>query len=231
MTWALRFFRVADPMPVWLAVPSALIGMYAMSVAVADPRSVDEALAVLLLWQMLSASSGFARAAGAGHFDSLLVRVDRRLAAAAHLVHSVWPVAAAWLLVSLIEWSVHRDSPRALEAGRLSAFLFVSVMCWALSLPGSRLTAGVLWLLLIVSAVTTAIGPDQYAEMLSKPDGSAMELLHASLLVAVCPFLMLGNHVPPREATAAVLVVLSLVAVVCSISFVARRDYPLEPSS
>lgn len=231
MRWSLRFLRVADPMPAWFAVLSILIGGYAISVAVADRRSVDEALAVLLLWQMLSASSGFGRAAAAGHFDSMLVRIDRRLSAAAHLIHSVWPVALAWAVVSLVEWFVHRDTPRALEAGRLSAFLFISVTCWALSLPGSRLTAGVVWLLLIVSLVTTSVGPDQYAAMLSRPEGSAMELLHAAALVVACPFLMLGTHVPPREAVAVVLLLLSLVAGGCSILFVARRDYPLEPSS
>lgn len=231
MRWLLRFFHAADPMPPWMLMISICISVYAVLIAAVDPRGVDEALAILLLWQMLSASSGFARAATAGHFDPALVMFDRRLIAAIHAFHAVWPVALAWASVAVVDPLFHDLEPRALEPGRLSAFLFVSLTCWAASLAGPRLVAGVLWLVAIVALVTTHVGPEQYASMLSRSDGSLTQYVHAAALVLACPFLMLGDHIPPRDAAIAALLTASSASGLGGLWFIARRNFPLEPSS
>lgn len=230
MTRLLRFFHVVDGMPRWMQVMTILLTGYAALIAALDMRSVDEALAVLLLWQMLSAATGFARPAASGFFDPVLTRSDRRLIAVAHALHSVWPVALAWLLIGLVDGIAHGRTPLAFEPGRLAGFLFVSVVSWALSLPAPRLAAGALWLFAIVAAATTRFGTEQYASLIARADGSAGEAIHATLLAAACPFLMLGNHIPARGATAAALLILAAMVAVAGAALIVGRDYPLEPS-
>jgi len=230
VTWLLRFFHAADPMPIWLGVMVLSVAAYAVSIVAADPRSVDEALAVLLLLQMMAASAGFSHPAAAGHFDQALVRARRGSIALAHLLHAASPLALAWCGLAILELLLY-DNTRAFELGRISAFVFVSVTCWALSLPGPRLVAGILWLVLIVSSLTTSAGTNQYAAMLARTDGTAQELAHATLLVLVCPFLMLGDHVPPRTGASVILLFLSLVTVLIAVRYLTRRDYPLEAAS
>ena len=231
MRWLLRFFRAADGMPVWMMALTAAIGLYTAVVSALDPRAVDEALAILLLWQMLCASAGFARPAASGHFDPALVRCDRRLVAAAHAVHAAWPVAAIWLLIAAVDAAGRQTVPLALEPGRLAAFLFVSAACWAASLRAPRLTGGALWLVTIVAAVTTRFGAGQYGAMLARPDGTALELLHAAALAMACPFLMLGDYVPPRPGAAIVLAIAAAIAAAAGVAHISRRSYPLEPAS
>lgn len=230
MTWILRFFHVVDGMPRWMQLMTILLAGYAAVMASLDTRSVDESLAVLLLWQMLSAATGFARPAASGFFDPVLTRSDRRLIAVAHALHSVWPVALAWLVIALVDVAAHGRAPLAFEPGRLAAFLFVSVVSWALSLPAPRLVTGALWLFAIVAAATTRFGTEQYASLIARADGSAGEAVHATVLAAACPFLMLGNHIPARGVTAAALVTLAATAAVAGAALIVGRDYPLEPS-
>ncbi|HEX6324256.1 MAG TPA: hypothetical protein VFZ36_11065 [Vicinamibacterales bacterium] len=231
MRWLLRFFRAADGMPVWMVALTAAIGLYAAAVSILDPTAVDEALAMLLLWQMLCASAGFAHPAAAGHFDPALVRCDRRLVALAHAVHAAWPVAALWLLIAAIDAAHRQAVPLAFEPGRFAAFLFVSAACWAGGLRAPRLTVGALWLVAIVAVATTRFGAGQYAAMLARPDGTPLELLHAAALALACPFLMVGDHVPPRMGAAAVLAVAAAVSAAAGVMHISGRSYPLEPAS
>lgn len=230
MTWILRFFHVVDGMPRWMQLLTILLSGYAALMAALDARSVDEGLAVLLLWQMLCAATGFTKPAASGFFDPVLTRSDRRLIAAAHALHSIWPVGTAWLVIAAVDVVANGRAPLALEPGRLAAFVFVSAVSWALSLPAPRLVTGALWLFAIVAAATTRFGAEQYAAMVARADGSAGEAAHAAALAAACPFLMLGNHIPPRAGTAAVLTVLAAMAVAAGAALIVRRDYPLEPS-
>lgn len=231
MRWLLRFFRAADGMPVWMVVLTAAIGLYAAVVSALDSKAVDEALAMLLLWQMLCASAGFARPAASGHFDPALVRCDRRLVALAHAVHAAWPVAALWLLIAAVDAAHRQAVPLAFEPGRLAAFLFVSAACWAAGLRAPRMIGGTLWLVAIVAAATTRFGPEQYAAMLARPDGTPLELVHAAALAMACPFLMVGDHVPPRMGAAAVLAAGAVMSAAAGVIHVSRRGYPLEPAS
>lgn len=230
MRWLLRFFRVTDAMPVWMGVVSVAMGGYGALIVALDARSADEALAVLLLWQMLCASTGFARRAGAGHFDPALVGYARARVAAAHAINAMLPGAVLWLAVAGVEAAAHRTAPVALETGRLSAFVFLSAAAWSISLAGPRLIGGALWLVLIVAGVTTRFGAEQYAAMLARADGSVAEIAHAGALTLLCPFLMLGDHLPSRAAISAVLAAAACAAFAAGVIQVKARDYPLEPS-
>lgn len=230
MTWLLRFFEATDPMPRWLQILTFVIGCYAVAISVMDPNAVDESLAVLLLWQMLCASTGFSLPAASGHFDPVLVRVDRYRVAIAHAFHSIWPVMLLWLAVAAVSGVVHRTAPLALEPGRFASFIFVSIVAWALGLRAPRLTAGALWLVAIVAAVTTRVGPDQYAAVLAAADGTLREWLHAAALAMACPFLMLGDSLPARDGTILMLLTASAVVASIAVQAIVRRDYPLEAS-
>lgn len=223
-----RFFRTAAPMPSWLATLTACIGLYAAVVTWLHPEGVDDALATLVLWQMFCASTGFGRDAGAGHFDTALVRWPRARVALGHALHSVWPVVTLWLIIGAIEAFSAGRYPLALEAGRLSALFFVSVAAWALSLPGGRLVTGSVWLLLIVAAAMTRVGASQYAAMLAEPDGGLSQILRAAALTIACPFLLIGDHIPPRHAVTAIVTAAAIVALGVGMAYVRRRDYALE---
>lgn len=230
MRWLLRFFRVTDAMPAWMGVTSLALGAYGALIVTRDARGADEALAILLLWQMLCASAGFARRAGAGHFDPALVAHARGRVAAAHGINAVLPGAALWLIVAGVDATAHRTPPAALESGRLAAFAFLSAASWALSIGGPRLIGGALWLVVIVAGVTTRFGAEQYASMIARADGSVAEIAHAGALALLCPFLMLGDHLPSRAAVSAILAAAACAACAAGVIQVQCRDYPLEPS-
>ena len=230
MTWLLRFFRVTAARPVWMLALLTALGLYAGAITAVDVRSVDEALAMLLLSQMFSASAGFRQPAAAGHFAPALVRFDRARVAVAHAMHAIWPVTALWAAVGVIDAIAHGGTPLAVEPGRLAAFAFVSLASWAFGLPAPRLLTGALWLGVIVASVTSRCGPGQYAAMLNRADGSIAELLHATALAVVCPFIMMGDHMPPRDGITITLAIASAVAAAAGVLYVARRDYPLEAS-
>ncbi|MDQ3070068.1 MAG: hypothetical protein M3R55_10105 [Acidobacteriota bacterium] len=228
----MRFFRVVDPLPRWMVVLTLPVSAYAAGMIWIDAANADEGLAMLLLWQMLCASKGFARAARLGQFDPVLVRFTRAQVACAHGIWATLPVSVLWAALAALEavrWP--GTLPAALEPGRVAALAFTSAASWALSVPGSRLVTGSLWLVVIIAAATTRVGLDQYSAMLSREGEPAAQVLHALALVIVCPFLMIGNHVPARLATAGALVVCAAAAAACGVLFVQRRQYVLEPGT
>ena len=76
MVTLVRFFQLVDPAPIWMSVLTVALAVYGVAIVWMDPPGADSALAALLLWQMLSASRGFATPASAGHFDPILTRVN-----------------------------------------------------------------------------------------------------------------------------------------------------------
>lgn len=224
---AVRFFRVVDATPAWMWVLTAAIGAYAVVLVWIDAGSIDSALGMLMLWQMLAASRGFVRPASAGYFDPLLVRESRVSIAAAHVVHTVAPVAMVWVAVGAVEGLRASHSPLAFEPGRLSAFMFISAAAWTMSLAAPRLVTGALWLALIVAAATTRFGIEQYAAMLSSPE-SASETARSVAFVFACPFLMLEPVVPARTAFGVALAAGAVFSAVAGTLYISRRNYPLE---
>ena len=229
MRYALRFLRVVDATPAWMAVLTVGIGAYGGVLVWIDRGSVDSALGMLMLWQMLAASRGFARPASAGYFDPVLVRESRWSIAVAHAIHAAAPVAAAWAAIGALEVAKGASNPLALEPGRLSAFMFVSAAAWAMSLPAPRLVTGGLWLGVIAAAATTRFGLEQYAAILSDP-ASAARTAQTIAFVLACPFLMLEPALPVRTALGVALAAGAVGSGVCGAMYIARLNYPLEAS-
>lgn len=226
---ALRFLRVVDATPAWMSVLTVTIGAYGGVIVWIDPGSADSALGMLMLWQMLAASRGFVRPAAAGYFDPLLVRESRRAITMAHLIHAAAPVAMAWAALGAVEALRGAHAPLALEPGRISAFVFVSATAWTVSLPAPRLVTGSLWLALIVAAATTGFGIEQYAAMLSRPEGVS-QTAHAIAFVFTCPFLMLEPVLPARAALGLALTAGAVASIACGAMYISRKSYPLEAS-
>lgn len=230
MTSLLRFFHIVAPPPVWMRLLTIAMAMYAIAVVWIDPPGADSALAALLLWQMLCASTGFAGPASAGHFDPILIREWRTRIALAHLIYSTRSVIAAWALVAAVEWWMGVPRPLALEPGRLAAFAFVGASAWALSLGSARLVSGALWLGALVVLAVTPLGLDAYASM-SQHAGGPVQFVCALLLAMVCPFLMIDVAIPMRVAVAAGLVAGAAAMASAGVAYIVRRSYALEPST
>ena len=229
MMSALRFIHTVDGMPVWMWLLTVAVAGYGLLLTWLDPAGADTALGMLLLWQMLCASRGFAPVASAGHFDPLLVRERRSRIAIAHAMHATSAGALAWALVGAAEWLRGSESPLAFEPGRMSAFAFVSAVAWALSLPGPRLVTGSIWIALVFGMAASRFGLDQYAALLQRQEGLA-QFAHALAFAFLCPFVMLDAVMPRRETLAIVLFAGAVSAAVAGTLFIMRRDYPLEPS-
>lgn len=226
---SLELLRVIDRTPSWMTVITIAVGGYGAIVIWLDPSSVDSALGTLLLWQMLGASRGFVVPASAGYFDPILLVSGRAALALAHGIYASAPVTVVWLGLGLIESGRGSEAPAAFEAGRLSALLFVSATVWALSLPAPRLITGSLWLVVIVLAATTRAGLERYAWMLTRGEG-AVEMLQAVPFVLVCPFVMFETALPGRTELSVSLLAGAALSAVGGITFITRRDYPLEPA-
>ena len=229
MTKALRFLRVVDATPVWMTVVSLAVALYGLALTWIDRTGVDDALGMLLLWQMLAASRGFARAASARHFDPILVRTPRTSIAAAHGLRAVAGVIAVWMAVGAVEALRGTMRPLAFEPGRLCALAFVSAGAWAMSLPAPRFLAGSLWLMIVVALAATRFGLERYAAMMSAPEGPA-QVAQAVLFAWVCPFLLLESNQPARAILALALGAGAAASAACGVWYVSRRNYPLEPS-
>lgn len=226
----LRFFHVVDSAPIWTRVLTATLALYGAAVVWMDPSGADSALAALLLWQMLSASRGFAGLASAGHFDAILTRERRWRIALAHLAHSTGAVITVWAFVAMTEFLMGIVRPLAFEPGRLAALAFVSAGAWAFSLGTTRLVSGALWIGALLALAVTPIGLNTYTSMTQRAAGPA-QWLHALLLSMACPFLMIDVALPMRDGVAAGLGVGALVMTAAGMAFIVRRNYPLEPSS
>ncbi len=226
----LRFFHIVDATPIWMWLLATALAVYGVAVVWMDPPGADSALGALLLWQMLSASRGFAGPASAGHFDPILIRERRWRIAIAHFAHSTGPVITVWALVAVTELLMGVARPLALEPGRLAALAFVSAGAWALSLGTTRLVSGALWIGALVALAVTPIGLNAYASMTQRAAGPA-QWLYALLLSMACPFLMIDVALPMREGVTAGLAIGAVVMTSAGMAFILRRNYPLEASS
>jgi hypothetical protein len=228
MLTILRFIHLVDPPPVWMPALTVALGLYGVAVVWMDPAGADSALGALLLWQMLSASRGFAGPASAGHLDPILIRETRWRIAIAHLTHSTGPVIVVWTVVGAAELCMGVARPLAAEPGRLASLVFVGAAAWALSLGTTRLVSGALWIGALVVLAVTPLGLDAYIAMAHRPAGPE-QFLYGLLLSMVCPFLMIGVTLPMREGIAGGLAVGSLVVMKAGVAYIVCRSYPLEP--
>ncbi len=227
--WTLRFLHAVDGLPAWMWVITGAVAAYGSALIWIDPRGAEDALGMLLLWQMLCASRGYAGHARAGHFDPVLIRRPRATIALAHALLAIAPVSIAWAIAGVLQLARGDDGALAFEHGRLAAFIFVGCVAWALSLPAPRLIVGSLWVATILAAATTRVGLEQYGDLLARPAG-AMQFAHALAVAMVCPFVMLGSRMPQRVEVSVALLLLAVAAIAAGTLFIARRQYALEPA-
>ena len=139
------------PSPAILLVILGVI-VWAGHLTISEPGDLRGPYVVLLLCQSFAASTGFARRARRGHFDQILAGRTRRLPfAIGHASVSVAFGVLAWVIVSVLDalgggghW------PLGLTPRAVAAFLYVSAIAWGLSVPFTRYTAGLVWLIVMV---------------------------------------------------------------------------------
>lgn len=229
MVSALRFIHTVDGLPGWMWVVTVVVALYGVFLTWLDPGGAETALGMLLLWQMLCASRGFAERAAAGHYDPILVSEQRWRLAVAHAAHGTVAVALAWVLVGATELIRGGGRTLAFEPTRVAAFAFVSAASWAVSLRGRRLVAGSIWLALIFAMAASRFGLEQYATLLQRPV-SPSQFAHALSFAVLCPFVLLDTEFPARTEVSVALGAMAVATLAAGVAFVVRRNYPLESS-
>jgi len=187
---------------------------------------------VLLLCQSFSAATGYAPRARRGHFDQVLAgRSSRVRFAVTHAVMSTALGIIVWLAISLLDaLSGGGRFPLGLMPRAVAALVYISALAWALSVPFSKYTAGVLWL---VGAVALAASGKLMA--LRNSYVAAGETW-AGIWQAVGPVLLFPPlMVAEPSASSSVVIVLVVVVVAAAvasswagIAFVVRYSLSLE---
>ena len=146
-----------------VGISPIFIALYAMAVIYGatsewlNSGSSDAALAMILVGQMLSSSTGFVTQASRGYLDPLLVTGHSRLSVGLSLfVVSALPGWVAWGCVGLAEVVLQRSlAVFAFSPAGLVALLLVSCVPWSATLRSPRLTGGLAWLGLGILGVAT----------------------------------------------------------------------------
>jgi len=222
----LRFFGVSRLHPRHSAVLLTVcvaFGIWTMSY---DPRELDGSLGLVLIVQLFLVSTGFTSRAFAGHFDRLMVAGARRRAAAlAHWVVSIAPGVIAWL--ALTAAGLLLGSPAAISAlvgQRAVALLIVSSLAWVAGYRLPRGSAGVLWLTLLVAIL---LQHNLRALSMSLDQGQH-GWLWDSVMVVVCPFLLIGDRPIVPAVPLAAASVFSLVTLAAVLAATDRLDVVLR---
>lgn len=206
-----------------------LVIVWAGYLTITAPDDFRGPYIVLMLCQAFAASTGYATRARRGHFDQVLAgRRSRVRFALTHISISTLLGAAAWFLVTVLDaigggghWPVGL-TPRA-----LASFVYVSSLAWALSVPLSRYSAGVLWLIVAIALAgsgrllalrnTYALAPDTWVGVW-RAAGAAL----------VFPPLIVGELTGPPPALIALLLIAAVVAVGVGVAFIAVYSLALE---
>ena len=190
-----RFFAAMRLHPPYaLAILAMVVGIGIWTTTV-SPAELDSGLGMVLFVQMFLASSGFLVRARRGHFDPLLVGGGDRIATVAwHWIVSIAPGVAAWVCLAGTGYILGSpDVWSALVGGRAAALFIVSAVAWTAGFALPRSAAGVVWAAVLLGLLVR--GADLLAPVSAVPGSSAIAFGHA-LTLLVCPFLLIGNHVP-----------------------------------
>jgi hypothetical protein len=227
MISAVRFFAVAPLHSRYMLLAMAAVLASGTAMLLVDPGKGDDAVAPLVLLQMLSASSGFAVGARRGYLDLLLTGGASRVSIAlVHFAVSVLPGAIVWTILGAIEAArLGALSPQAFSSGTVAAMCAVSVLAWALTVPLPRLSGGIAWLLGIAVWV---VGWSGGRVVLALPRAGAPDPFDV-LVVTVCPFVLIGRRVGVDDAQVlGPLVTVCALGGVAAVAWIARMDIPLE---
>ena len=223
-----RFFIVVPLHSPYMLAALGVGWLSGVVVLLIDPLGGPQALRPLALLQMLAASSGFVVAARRGHLDLLLTSGAGRIqVAVTHLGLSVLPGMIAWVALAVVEMLTRRTlAPTALASGTIVCWGLISTLAWSLTVWLPRLSGGVAWL---VAIGTWLVGWPDGASLVQAVQYEAAGYGSRALVIAFCPFVLLGRSVEGAQALAAVpATVLAVLFAAFAISRIARMDVPLE---
>lgn len=228
---ALRFFwAILRPRRAAVAALVTLL-IYTTYLATMSAEGFDEALALILLAQMLAASTGYRDRLVRGHFDGILAgRRSRVPLALAHAGLSLVPGLVLWLTFGVAQHFLTAQRSMSLTGGGLAAFVYASTVVWVVSLWLGRNTGGVLWLAtLFVLAAAGQIHFLRYAYGTSS--ASLLVTARATGAALVFPLLMFSNggYVEPDVLLG--VCAAAAVALVAGVWTIARLDAPLRDPS
>lgn len=210
-----------------LAVAAVIV--WAGYLAVTAPEDLRGPYVVLLLCQSFLASTGYAPRARRGHFDQLLTGLSSRVRFS--LVHAAMSMVlgvAAWWTVSLLDaigggghW------PVGLTPHGLTAVVYISSLAWAMSVPFSRYSSGLVWLI-----VTIGLAGSGRLLALRNSYASASEtwtsVWRAAGSALVFPPLVVGELSSPPATVVAALLLAGLAAIAAGVVFISRYGLALE---
>jgi hypothetical protein len=214
-----------------IVVTMIVLVAWAAYLTVTAPDDFRGPYIVVMLCQAFAASTGYATRAKRGHFDQLLAgRRSRVRFALTHASISTLVGAAAWSVVSILDGiSGGGHWPLGLTPGALSSFVYLSTLSWALSVPFSRYSAGVLWLILAIALAGSgrllwlrncyALAPHTW--------NGILQAVGAAL---VFPPLVVGELSGPPNAVTALLLAAGVGAVAVGITFISNFSLALEDS-
>jgi hypothetical protein len=228
----LRFFwRLLQP-GISMTAFIALLVAAAVWSALRDPDDFDQICLLAVFFQMFAASTGYRPAALRGHFDPMLTAGSSRGACArAHAAVSVAPGLIVWLLLGAIAAVLLPARAQALlSASALIAVSYVSVVCWAITLPFQRYVGGVVWLVVIF---TLAAGHQLHSlrEAFLMAGSGWIDTVRLTAAALVAPVLLVAN--PEVAGIVPLGLVLAVAAAVwtAGAAFITRFDAVLRDPS
>jgi len=231
LRYLVRFSHVVPPVPPMMTGTFAVLTLAAAIAIIGDLQAAAGALVPVLLLQVFAASSGFTLPARRGHYDLLFTRANSRTSIALmHWASSIGTGITSWLTLAMLEFVVSAGARTTLLAsGTCAAVVLVSTLPWAIGVALPRFSAGIGWLLLVVTTATTfskgVIGD------WTAPSTRIEELAWPAWAFLVYPMGAIGQHLARPQIIAVVpALTLAIIAMAISCRWIAQRDVPLEAS-
>ena len=231
LRYLVRFFHVVPPVPPMMTGTFAVLTLAAAIAIIGDLQAAAGALVPVLLLQVFAASSGFTLPARRGHYDLLFTRANSRTSIALmHWASSIGTGITSWLALAMLEFVVSAGARTTLLAsGTCAAVVLVSTLPWAIGVALPRFSAGIGWLLLVVTTATTfskGVMGDWTAA-----STRIEELAWPAWAFLVYPMGAIGQHLARPQIIAVVpALTLAIIAMAISCRWIAQRDVPLEAS-
>jgi hypothetical protein len=203
--------------------------VWAGYLTVIEPGDLRGPYIVLLLCQSFAASTGYAVRGRRGHFDQLLAgRSTRTRFAVAHAFMSAALGGVAWSMVSLLDalgggghW------PLGLTPKALVPFIYMSTVAWAASVPFSRYSAGVVWLVVSVALAGSGRLIAVRNSYVAANSGWA-GLWHTTWPVLLFPPVAVGEASTPPAVVVILVLGVAVAALCAGTAFIARYGLDLE---
>jgi hypothetical protein len=216
------------PSAAMLAAMLAVIA-WAGYLTVVAPGDLRGPYIVLLLFQSFAASTGYAQRARRGHFDQLLAGPPSRLRfAVTHALISTAVGAVAWTTISVLDAiGAGGHWPLGFTPKAVAAFVYISALAWAVSVPFSRYSAGVVWLIVTVGLAGSGRLIALRNNYIVASD-SWTGLWHAAGPVLLFPPVMAGEPSSPSLALIALVIGAAVVGLAGGVAFIAHYSLALE---